>query len=290
MLKIKKTEWDLSPLLKSEDDLLIKEQRKLVEKSTSEFIKKWKNNGEYLKNSETLKEALDEYEKLSRNTFGRGEEAVGYNEGYYFWLRTQQDLNNPKIKAKNGQAEEFSKKISNELIFFSHNLAKIPENKQKEFLQSEHLKKYHHYLERLLESAKHLLNEESEKILNLKETPAHDNWTKMVSGFISKEEKDVLTENGKEKISFEEILGLIDNQKKEIRDDSARALNEILAKNADVAEAEINSILADKKIDDELRKFSRPDSARILADDVTEKFVDTLTEAVSEKFNIAKEI
>ena len=54
----------------------------------------------------------------------------------------------------------------------------------------------------------------------------------------------------------------------------------------EVAESEINSILANKKIDDELRNAPRPDTLRHLADDIESEVVDSLIEAVSQRFPI----
>ncbi|HYA26516.1 MAG TPA: M3 family metallopeptidase, partial [Thermodesulfovibrionales bacterium] len=55
---------------------------------------------------------------------------------------------------------------------------------------------------------------------------------------------------------------------------------------ADVAEAELNSILGNKKIDDELRKMERPDLARHISDDIESEVVDSLIKAVSDRFDI----
>src|SRR3989344_3329807 len=97
----------------------------------------------------------------------------------------------------------------------------------------------------------------------LKEQPADDNWSRMLSGFLAKEEREVLNEEGKnELINFSKIRSLMDNQKKEVRDSAAFAFNDILNKHVEVAEAEINSILLNKKMNDELRKMHRPDLAR----------------------------
>lgn len=287
--QIKKTDWDLSPLLKSDDDPSIKERRDRTEKSTKKFVSKWKNNKDYLENPSKLREALDDFESLVHDTFGSNEDGKGNNESYYFWLRTQQNLNDPSIKAKNSQAEEFANKLSHELIFFEQSIGKTPEKEQKKFLESKELQKYHHYLERLFEYSKHQLSEEGEKIMNLKQAVAHDNWTKMVSGFISKEEREVLNkEEKKEKKNFEQLLGLMNNQNKKIRDESAKAFNDILLKNSEIAEAELNSILANKKINDELRKFGQADEARLLGDDVKGEVVEALLDAVSNKFSVAK--
>ena len=71
-----------------------------------------------------------------------------------------------------------------------------------------------------------------------------------------------------------------------MRDIAAKAFNDILAGNAEVAEAEINSVFANKKIDDELRGSLRPDALRHLADDIESEVVDALIESVSRRFTI----
>jgi len=282
-LKIKKTEWDLSPLFDGPEDPEITEKRKEWEEKTDKFVSKWKDRDDYLKDPAVLKEAMDEYEKWARLY---GAEA---DEAYYFWLRSQQDKNDPNIKAKFNKVEELSIKIGNKVAFFMLKLAKIPEKEQKKFLDHEGLKEYKHLLENIFQNAKYVLSEPEEKILNLKSTSSYSLWTSMVSGFLAKEERKVLDESGKKTMkSFSDILGLLRSKNKEVRDTAAKAFNEILEKHSDAAEAEMNAILNDKKINDELRGFDRPDKARHLADDIETEVVDALVKAVVEKYDTSK--
>ena len=57
-------------------------------------------------------------------------------------------------------------------------------------------------------------------------------------------------------------------------------------RHADVAEVELNSILANKKVDDELRRVSRPDLLRHISDDIDSEVVDSLIKSVSGRFHI----
>ena len=111
----------------------------------------------------------------------------------------------------------------------------------------------------------------------------------MTSGFLVKEERKVLLENGKREVkNFSEILSLLSDKNKAVRDSAAGAFNEILEKHSDTAEAEINSILANKKINDDLRKMPRPDFSRHISDDIDSKTVDALVSSVSDRFDIPK--
>lgn len=277
-----RTEWNLSPLFRSDNDPGIQAERKKIEESTSAFIKKWKDNKGYLNNPLILRNALDEFEELENNFGNAGK------EGLYFMLRSSIDQDDPKIKAKLSKLNEFWQKIENEMQFFEHSVAKIAKEQQRIFLAHKELEKYRHFLERLFENAKYMLSEKEEKILNLKNQSSYVNWVKMTSGFLSKEERKVITENGKAKSkNFSEIISLMDSQDKKTRDSAAEAFNDILKKYAEVAEAEINSILEDKKVEDELRGLNRPDLSRHIADDIESSVIDSLREAVSEGYRLS---
>jgi oligoendopeptidase F len=281
-LKVGKAVWNLKPLFMGDNDPRIEVKRKLVEKRSAAFINTWKDRTDYLEEPAVLRQALDHYESWKRQYGTDGD------EGYYFWLRTQQDQNDPKLKARFNKIDEFSKKLENESQFFYLRIARIKPELQQQFLASPFLANYRHFLERIFAESRYHLSEPEEKILNLKSATSSSNWTKMTAGFLSKEERAVFTEDGRRKVRpFSEIIGLMNSRKKRVRDSAARAFNDILAKHVEVAESEINSVLASKKIDDELRNANRPDTLRHLADDIESEVVDSLIEAVSQRFPIS---
>lgn len=190
----------------------------------------------------------------------------------------------PEVKAMLNRVEEFEKEQINSKKFFTLSISKIQE--QEKFLAAPELKKYRHYLERLFEKAKHLLSENEEKILALKETTSHDFWERLTSGLLSKQEAKIKSK--KETKNFSDLLGLIDSPDKKIREEANSALMKILEQYSEIAEAEINAILSNKKTNDQLRKFPRPDSARHLEDDIETEVVDTLIRTVTERFDISK--
>jgi oligoendopeptidase F len=281
-LLITHNEWNLRPLFEGDDDPRMEEKRKIVEQRSYEFINRWKDRSDYLEDPSILKEALDEYEAWRRYYGSEGD------EGYYFMLRHSQDQNDPNLKAKLNKIDEFSKRIENDIQFFYLRIARIRPEDQKIFLDYPGLSQYRHYLERVFAESRYLLSEPEEKIMNLKSTTSHSNWVRMTSSFLSKEERAVLDEDGNRKImSFSEIASLMNSKKKKVRDSAARAFNSIMDENVDVAEAEINSILGNKKVDDELRKISRPDLSRHLHDDIDSGVVDALLQSVSDRFDIS---
>jgi oligoendopeptidase F len=281
-LRIDQTAWNLTPLYKSDNDPLMAKKRKVLKRKGYEFINAWKDRTDYLEDPAVLRRALDNYESWKRSFDTDGD------EGYYFWLRVQQDQNDPKLKAKLNKIEDFSKKIENDSQFFYLRVARIPPEDQQRFLDHAALRKYRHYLERIFAESRYHLSEPEEKIMNLKSPTSYGNWTRMTEGFLSKEERTVITEKGLKKVlPFSEISGLMNSKTKRVRDAAALAFNDILKKNVDVAEAELNSVLQNKKIDDELRGAARPDILRHLADDIDSPVVDALIDSVARRFSIS---
>ena len=283
-LTIKKisTTWDLTKFYDSDTDPGIEENRKTVERKSYAFINKWKDRKDYLKEPAILLKALDEYEAWKRN-YGTDGDA-----GYYLWLRTQVDRNDPELKARFNKIQEFSRKLENDIQFFHLRIAKIPKASQPAFLKYRGLGKYRHFLERIFAEAKYMLSEKEEKVLNLKSTTSYENWVRMTSDFLAKEEARVLLEDGSKAVkTLSEIASLTSSNNRKVRDVAAKAFNAIMDKHADVAEVELNSILANKKVDDELRQVSRPDLLRHIGDDIESEVVDSLIKSVSGRFHIS---
>ena len=280
--KTKNVNWNLTSLLNDDKDPKANEKLDEVKKESYKFINKWKDRDDYLTDPAVLKTALDEYEHWCAN-YG-----VDGDVGYYYWLRTQQDSINADLKAAFGKVQDQAEKISNDINFFTHRIAKIPATEQSKFLNYKDLNEYKHFLEQLFANAKYLLTEDQEKIMLLKARPAHNNWIKMLVTLHSKEEAKVITEEGQKEVkTLAEIYDLTMSQNKKVRDMAANKFNSILEKHIDVAENEMNSILQNKKVDDELRGLKRPDEARHVTDDIDSEVVDVMLDCVVKRYNIS---
>jgi oligoendopeptidase F len=276
-----KTTWDLTQLFKNEKE--IKTLRQDVEKHINAFVKKWEARSDYLTNPKVLKKALNEYSSWATNW------GSATKESFYYHLKESLDQNDTKLKAKINKTTEYSTKLENQMQFFTLRISKIDKGLQGKLLKDKLLTPYKHFLEKLFAQADHLLSEPEEKILNTVAPLTYSNWTKMLSGFLAKEESKLRDETGEmRKNSFSEIVNMMSSTKKIVRDKAAIAFNEILDKHLDVAENEINAVLQYKKVSDELRGFQRPDSARHLSDDVDTTTVDTLLKTVSKNFAVSQ--
>jgi oligoendopeptidase F len=279
-----KTNWDLSKLYHSENDPQIENDILESEDRIKQFVEKWKSNDKYLTDPIQLKQALDEYEEILRESGMEGKAA-----GYYLHLRLALNKNDKEIKAKTNKLHERSIKLLNSIRFFTHRLSKISEDTQKTFLNADILKEYKYLLEKIFLDGKYLLSEDEEKILTLKHKTSKTNWTEMVNSILTKQEREVLTEEGTREFKGISDLGnLLESKNDMVRNEAETALNSIYESWLDVAEAEMNNIVENKKVDDELRGFQRPDQARHIDDEIDSEVVDAMINAVAQRYSISQ--
>ena len=272
-----KTIWDLTDLYENEHDPKIELDFEEVKNDYEAFVKKWVSRNDYLSDAKVLLELLNESEVLSRKHI-----ETGGKPWYYFWLRRQLDDKDQLVKQKFNQLDEVSLQIDNKLLFMSLNLSKIPEAKQKEFLSNDSLSEYHHFLEKLFLTGKYTLSEKEEQLVNIFTKPGYVNWMDVVSEFLSKEEAKVFVDENKKEIqTLDQLFSLFKSPIKKVRDGAAKRAYEILNKHADLATAEMNSILSFNDSLKSLKKFERVDSPRHLNDDISSSVVDALIEAVN---------
>lgn len=277
-----KSTWNLTPLFKSDNDPAIASWRTEVKKAADVFEKTWRKNQNYLTDSTTLHKALVQYNQFHTKY------STNEREILYFQLRETQNETDPKIKAKLTQAINFAETIANQLSFFAINLSKISPKQQQLFLKDKSLSHYHHFLKRLFDEGKHTLTEKEEQIMMLKSQPARSNWLRLTSSLLATETVKTVGEDGKTtEANLTQLMTLISSQKPKVRDQAAHHLHALMAKYAPIAENEINSVLQDHAINDQLRGYPRPDSSRLLGDDITPATVDAMLKAVSGQNKIA---
>ena len=275
--------WNLKLLYNDINDKDIQRDIDESKKNVKLFVKKWKNNNEYLKNPKTLSIALKEYEELMQ------EYGICTKPSYYLFLAREIDQGNPILKSKENLLHSTCLELENSIQFFLLNISKIPKENQKQFLESEDLKIYKHFLLSSFNQAKYLLTDKEEKIFNLESKTSHANWINMLSELLQKQSIKILNEKGiKKEVSYSEISKYLDSSKKEVRDYTAEQFYKVNNRYAQIAEYEINSILENKKISDEYRKIPRVDLPRLLSDDMEPYTVDTLRNVVTESFDISQ--
>lgn len=271
-----KTEWDLSLLYENPEEE-IQQDIEEAQKAYTGFAEKYKNREDYLKDPKALKEALEELEYLG------GEKNLA-KPVYYYSYRKSLDAEDQEAESQQNKLSQLYSKLSNKIRFFELELAKLSEEKQKEFLAAEELKKYHKYLRWTFKTGEYNLDETAENILSITSLPRKQMWVDGVQKALNKktiewEGEDLPLPEANNKVS-----NLEDTKKRhELFDRVLEKLQEA----QDFSESEINAVVTDKQIQDDLRGYEKSYSATILGYENSAQEVEQLVEVVTDNFDIS---
>jgi len=275
-MKIKqKTDWDLKLFYKSHTDEAIEADLKKCENLNDIFANKY-SGVDFTKDESTLATALGDYEKLLGDS--SGSRAIMY---FYY----AKDLNalDKKAEAEINRMTGRLTNASNKIIFFELKLAKIPETLQKKFLSSEKLTHFKYFLENVFKLSKYNLSEAEEKIMSLKSQTSRQMWMAGQDKILSKQ---TILWKGKE-LPIAEAMSIVPSLPTRDRHALHKLVMNILKSISDFAEAEVNAVYIDKKINDELRGFKNPYDATLLSHETDEVMVKTLVDTVTKGFKIS---
>jgi oligoendopeptidase F len=263
--------WNLGLLYKSPTDPQIEKDMRGIEKMCEDFAGTYGSRQVYLTDEKILLNALVEYEKLLAHL-----ECKPY---LYFHSLKDIDATNQVATAQLQLLSNRMAQATNKILFFEISLGKLGQKEQAALLKSPALAHFHVFLSRIFDDARHTLSEAEEKILNLKSLPAREMWIEGNNRILNV--KNVTWKGKKLPLAeAEQKIHTIVNAKERY------ALAGLVSKQyedaASFAEAEINAVYSNKKIDDELRKYTTPyeDTVRSYRNnaDVVENLVKIVTD------------
>ncbi len=268
-----KTEWVFSDYTNEYDPKIEKEVKDVVKYHKS-FAKKYKNKA-FLKKAKSMLEALIDHEKLAEKTVLKGM--------YYLMLRKTTETGNLKLEAEINRLNDMTQEAMKEVLFFGLSISKLDVKKQKTYLKDERLKKYRYLLKTLFDEGRYTLSEAEEKILTDKGLIAHDAW---VSAQERYENAQTVSYNGKT-IALSEAMSIKADLPRDERRALHKAVREKYKEISFLAEAELNAVIRNKKIDDELRGFKTPYESTIRAYQNDVKSIENLVDVVTSSNKLA---
>jgi len=274
------TKWNLSILYKSLDDPQILKDRKKYTKAYQNFAKKYKDNKKYLKSATELKIALDDYNDLLTNQ-------TPYDEALFISLSFYLDQDNDKLKAKDSLTDTFIMNLLSEVTFFPLEIAKIPKEKQTKFLKNKNLSEYKHFLEKIFQSAKYQLSDKEEQLLLKLSKGSTLNWSQMVSAFVSTEEREVIINGKKKKLTTSDLYSFLTSKDAKIRKATGIASTDINKTYARTATYEMNTLLEYTRKVNELRGAENPETMQHLKDDIPTKAVNSMINVVKNNYKLS---
>lgn len=282
LVPVTKVEWDMSSLgFANDTDPRIAEEREAMQAAAKKFAATWGIRVSSFIDPDVLSQALDAYDQF-KTTYGGGADGR-----YYFELRTEQDTEDPTVKAEKENSKQARIATDNIVYFFPLAISRIPRRVHQTLREHPGLAPYSHYLERRWAEKPHVLSKNVQKVVEELTPSANDDWVDLTQDALAGERRLATTEDGQLKMqTLPELASLLYSPDKAVRDSAVVGINRIVKKHLDKAIPEVNAILRTKRVTDKLRHYARPDAERHFNDDIDSEVVDSMLDAVASRFDI----
>lgn len=266
--------WDLSDLYKSPDDPALKKDRKKVMEQADAFAGRYRGRVDSLTSKEFM-ESLRDYEKIVQ-TAGR----IG-SYAHLVWSTNTED---PKLGKLLQEANELGSEIRQKLVFYDVEWLALDEALAKEWIESETLKPYKHYLETSRLYKPHILDEKQEQILTAKSVTGRSAWNR----FFDETLGAARFELDGEELTEQQVLSKLHHTDRDMRERAHQSLSKKFQKLSRTLTFVFNTILADKYTNDKLRKYESWISSRNLANQTDSDTVESLIGAVIDSYSLVQ--
>ncbi|MGH2831766.1 MAG: M3 family oligoendopeptidase [Solirubrobacteraceae bacterium] len=204
--------------------------------------------------------------------------------GTYAGLRFSCDTADPENGSLMQEVQERATEIETTLLFFELEWAALDEQLVDELLGDERLSFCAHYLRNARRYRDHLLSEPEEKVLAEKAVTGSSAWSRLFDELTSAIEVKL---DG-EVVALDVALSRLVLPDRELRRATAEAVTEALAPGLRTRAFLFNTLLADKAIDDRLRRYPSWLAARNLSNEASDESVQALIEAVRGRYELPR--
>ncbi|MET0684674.1 MAG: M3 family oligoendopeptidase [Solirubrobacteraceae bacterium] len=212
-------------------------------------------------------------------------ELVG-RAGSYAMLNFTTATADPERGALLQLVQERATQVETKLLFFELELAALDDDRAEEVLATPELDFCRHHLRSARRYRPHLLSEPEERILAEKSLTSHSAWTRLFEEQTASIQ--VPLPEGGDPVALEVGLARLFSPDREVRRASANAVTGALAPGLRVRGYVLNTLLADKMVDDRLRAYPHWLAARNLANEASDESVNALIEAVRGRYELPR--
>jgi len=213
------------------------------------------------------------------------QELVG-RAGSFASLRFATNTADPARGALLQHVQERATAIETALLFFELEWAVLEDERAEALLAGEGLDFCRHYLRSARRYRPHLLSEPEERVLAEKALTSRAAWTRLFE-----EQASAITvqlDDAPEPVALEVALSRLMSGDREVRRSSAEAVTAALAPGLRTRGYILNTLLADKMIDDRLRRYPHWLASRNLSNEASDESVQALIAAVRSRYEIPR--
>ena len=202
--------------------------------------------------------------------------------GTFAFLNFTTQTKNPEAGAFLQKIKEAGSRISRETIFFELEWSALNEEAAKALLAAPILGHYRHYLHNVRRYASHLLSQPEETLLIEKSPVGRTAWTTLFEKIMGH------LKFGATGRTEEEVLNDLYHPERPVRQQAANDLTAGLNSQLHILTHIFNTLLADKMIDDRLRKYPAWVSSMNLYNELHDQTVEVLVGAVTSRYDIVQ--
>lgn len=267
-------QWDLSDLYPSTSSQSFIDDKNKIESDSASFAARYRGEVALLSANE-LSEALQRYEQI---------QDVAGRLGSFAYLTWSTDTLKPENGKLLQEMTEFGSKVNQNLIFFGVEWLAIDDAHANALIEDPSLKNWKHYLEvsRLFKG--HTLEENQEQVISIKSVTGRNAWVRLFDETLSA----ATFELDGHILSEQEVLSKLHNPDRELRRRAAESLTEGLKKLSRPLTYIFNTLLVDKKLSDEMRKYPHWLASRNLSNEISDDSVQALVQTVQSRYDIAQ--
>ena len=208
-------------------------------------------------------------------------EVLGRAAAYAF-LDFSIDVADPARGALLQKVQESMTQTGARLLFFSLEWLAVADDAANRLLASPEMEGYRHYLQSARRYRPYVLSEGEERVLAEKSVTARSSWDRLFEEVTTA----VRVKIGDGEVTLDEALSKLHDGDPQERRTSAQAVTDALRGGLPVRKFVLNTILADKSIDDRLRSYPHWIADRNLANEASDESVQALIEAVTSRYDI----
>ncbi len=263
--------WDLAPLLPAPDDAGLEQLLDAADAKADELAK-----------SHGRVDELD-VDALVDFMMGLAEvhDVLG-RAGSFAGLDFAVDTTDPARGARMMKVDERTALIGTKLLFFELEWAALSDERVEELLADDRLSFAAHHLRSARRYRPHLLTEPEEVVLTEKAVTGRSAWERLFDELVS---AIGVTLDG-EPTTLEAGLARLNAPDRSVRQVAASAVTEALAPGLRTRAYVLNTLLAEKSIDDRMRNFGSWIASRNLSNEASDESVEALVSAVQSRYSI----
>jgi oligoendopeptidase F len=213
------------------------------------------------------------------------QDALG-RAGSYAMLNFAGNTADPPRGALLQKVQEGATKIETTLLFFELEWAAVEDDRAEELLAADGLDFARHHLKTARRYRPHLLSEPEEKILAEKALTGRTAWSRLFEEQASAITVDL--EDEPEPVSLEVALSRLFNPDRDVRRSAAERVTAALEPGLRTRAYVLNTLLADKAVDDRLRNYPHWLASRNLSNEASDESVEALIAAVRARYELPR--